>query len=272
MSLTINWKRLIGLFLVMAVVLLSLLPIPGIASGDDDECDDEHSSLFVIGAFASGGDDDDDDCETPEPHKIEICHKGHTIEIDKKAWPAHKKHGDYKGECDEPTSVPTGIIPTATEPDPTVVPSATVATVQPSNTPVPSATPAETATVEPTNTPTERPTETDIPTATRIATTEKPTKTPWPRVTWTPTVPIECIGFENCVTPTETATLEPTVAITPDHTNVPCVCAGYEIISVRTVDEGSVPGARVDDDRLQFLLIGILTVVNSIYILRKRKA
>ncbi|OIO72381.1 MAG: hypothetical protein CO186_12755 [Zetaproteobacteria bacterium CG_4_9_14_3_um_filter_49_83] len=40
--------------------------------------------------------------------KIEICHvslgksdNAHSITIGQSAWPAHEKHGDYVGECDE---------------------------------------------------------------------------------------------------------------------------------------------------------------------------
>lgn len=35
----------------------------------------------------------------PEDHKIIICHKGNTIEIDESAWPAHQAHGDTLGPC-----------------------------------------------------------------------------------------------------------------------------------------------------------------------------
>jgi hypothetical protein len=32
-------------------------------------------------------------------HKVLVCHKGHTISIDKHALPAHLKHGDKQGAC-----------------------------------------------------------------------------------------------------------------------------------------------------------------------------
>jgi hypothetical protein len=32
-------------------------------------------------------------------HKVAICHKGHTIHIDKHAVPAHMRHGDSPGPC-----------------------------------------------------------------------------------------------------------------------------------------------------------------------------
>jgi hypothetical protein len=31
--------------------------------------------------------------------KITICHKGKTITISQKAWPAHQRHGDVQGTC-----------------------------------------------------------------------------------------------------------------------------------------------------------------------------
>jgi hypothetical protein len=31
--------------------------------------------------------------------KITICHKGKTITVSKKAWPAHQRHGDTEGAC-----------------------------------------------------------------------------------------------------------------------------------------------------------------------------
>src|SRR2546423_10222637 len=31
--------------------------------------------------------------------KNTICHKGHTITISPKAWPAHPRHGDTPGAC-----------------------------------------------------------------------------------------------------------------------------------------------------------------------------
>jgi hypothetical protein len=33
--------------------------------------------------------------------KVTICHNGHTITISKRAWPAHKRHGDTQGSCAE---------------------------------------------------------------------------------------------------------------------------------------------------------------------------
>jgi hypothetical protein len=41
----------------------------------------------------------------PNPnHKVTICHKGHTISIDRHALPAHLRHGDHIGPC---ASAPT---------------------------------------------------------------------------------------------------------------------------------------------------------------------
>jgi hypothetical protein len=34
-----------------------------------------------------------------QPHKVTICHKGHTITIDRSALPAHLRHGDTIGPC-----------------------------------------------------------------------------------------------------------------------------------------------------------------------------
>src|SRR5205814_1762045 len=34
-----------------------------------------------------------------KPHKVTICHKGHTITIDEHALPAHLRHGDTIGAC-----------------------------------------------------------------------------------------------------------------------------------------------------------------------------
>lgn len=31
--------------------------------------------------------------------KIDVCHKGHTININLNAWPAHQSHGDLLGDC-----------------------------------------------------------------------------------------------------------------------------------------------------------------------------
>jgi hypothetical protein len=31
--------------------------------------------------------------------KVTICHKGKTIRISVRAWPAHKRHGDTEGAC-----------------------------------------------------------------------------------------------------------------------------------------------------------------------------
>jgi hypothetical protein len=31
--------------------------------------------------------------------KVTICHKGHTITVSQKAWPAHQRHGDVQGTC-----------------------------------------------------------------------------------------------------------------------------------------------------------------------------
>jgi hypothetical protein len=31
--------------------------------------------------------------------KVTICHKGHTITVAQKAWPAHQRHGDVLGTC-----------------------------------------------------------------------------------------------------------------------------------------------------------------------------
>jgi hypothetical protein len=33
-------------------------------------------------------------------HKMKMCHKGHTIKVDRHAVPAHRRHGDTLGPCD----------------------------------------------------------------------------------------------------------------------------------------------------------------------------
>ena len=38
--------------------------------------------------------------------KVEICHKGETITVSENAVPAHKKHGDTLGACDDPGCPP----------------------------------------------------------------------------------------------------------------------------------------------------------------------
>jgi hypothetical protein len=45
-------------------------------------------------------DDDDDDADDDQyGHKVTICHKGHTISVDRHAVPAHLAHGDTLGPC-----------------------------------------------------------------------------------------------------------------------------------------------------------------------------
>lgn len=34
-----------------------------------------------------------------QDHKLDVCHKGHTISVDEHAWRAHQKHGDHRGAC-----------------------------------------------------------------------------------------------------------------------------------------------------------------------------
>jgi len=78
------------------------------------------------------------DCETTtsvEDCKLTICHvtpPPHvTIEIDCSAWESHKAHGDYKGECEEPTTTTTEeptTVPTTTVEPTTTVPITTVPT------------------------------------------------------------------------------------------------------------------------------------------------
>lgn len=59
-------------------------------------------ALLILGAFAI----------TPvyakREHKVTICHKGNTIEVDFHALQAHLNHGDYKGECkqEQPCDTP----------------------------------------------------------------------------------------------------------------------------------------------------------------------
>jgi hypothetical protein len=36
--------------------------------------------------------------------KVTVCHKGKTITISKKAWPAHQRHGDTLGPCTSPAA------------------------------------------------------------------------------------------------------------------------------------------------------------------------
>ncbi|MET0643982.1 MAG: hypothetical protein ABWZ17_06360, partial [Candidatus Binatia bacterium] len=87
------------------------------------------SSLLIIGSFAIpvSATDDDDGGHGNHGHKITICHNGHTITIDKHAWPAHQEHGDTKGRCQEEETETTQAPTTQT---PTTEASTTVATTQ----------------------------------------------------------------------------------------------------------------------------------------------
>ena len=44
--------------------------------------------------------DEKDDDKDDDGHKVTICHKGHTIEVSKKALKAHLQHGDTRGACE----------------------------------------------------------------------------------------------------------------------------------------------------------------------------
>jgi hypothetical protein len=78
-------------------------------------------------ASAKGTGSIDEDTSDHKDHKTTLCHKGRvTITVDTHALPAHKRHGDEEGACQnagETTVIePTVIEPTVIEPpDPTVV-------------------------------------------------------------------------------------------------------------------------------------------------------
>ena len=37
-----------------------------------------------------------------DSHRVEICHKGRTIEVSRRSVPGHQRHGDTLGECPDP--------------------------------------------------------------------------------------------------------------------------------------------------------------------------
>lgn len=59
-----------------------------IKKSDNDDDDDDR-------------DDDDDKKDNRNARKIIICHNGRSIRISENAYPAHKAHGDHKGECND---------------------------------------------------------------------------------------------------------------------------------------------------------------------------
>jgi hypothetical protein len=87
---------------------------------------------------------------TGRGHNVPICHRGHTINVDPHAVPAHLRHGDSAGACQgavtptvAATATPapataTAVPPTATSAPPTetAVPS-TATAVPPTETSVP---------------------------------------------------------------------------------------------------------------------------------------
>jgi hypothetical protein len=52
-------------------------------------------------------------------HKVQICHKGKTIEVDEHAVPAHLAHGDTLGPCGGTTTTTTTSAPTTSSEPPT---------------------------------------------------------------------------------------------------------------------------------------------------------
>ncbi len=67
---------------------------------------------------------------TGRGHNVPICHKGHTINVDPHAVPAHLRHGDSAGAC-QGTVTPTAAA-TATSVPPTATSAPATATAVPS--------------------------------------------------------------------------------------------------------------------------------------------
>ena len=203
-----------------------------------------------------------------EDHKITICHippgnpdNAHSITVDKKAWKnghnPHNKHSlDYIGACRRVDPTPTRVVST-----PTIIPSTTP--VDPTDTPVPTETeviptivpePSPTvlvvpsATMEPTSVPTQSNTPVPEPT---VAPTDGPkaTETGVPSNTRTP------IATD---TPLATSTGEPTIVpVFSSEVETECTCNLYYTV------------AGDDDDRLQFVLIGVIALVNILHLLKR---
>jgi hypothetical protein len=81
--------------------------------------------------------------------KVQICHKGNTIWVDRHAVPAHLAHGDTLGRCGATTSTTTAT-PTTTTEAPTTSPApTTTSTTTTTTTPVPTTSPPMTTTPAP---------------------------------------------------------------------------------------------------------------------------
>ncbi len=181
--------------------------------------------------------------DAQEDHKIVICHvppgnpaNAHEIEVDLHAWnnghTPHNNHSlDYVGDCRGP------VVPTATP-------------IPPTNTPVP------TETVAPT------PTRVDEPTSTPTLPPPDPTDTPYPTLTDTPGPEPTASATPAC-TDGPTDTPEPTATqAQPTPTTEPASCT-CEFLAETLLDSGQGVG---DDDRLQFILIGAIALVNIVFI------
>jgi hypothetical protein len=80
--------------------------------------------------------------------KVQICHKGNTIWVDRHAVPAHLAHGDTLGRCGATTSTTTAK-PTTTTEAPTTTPAPTTSTTTTTTTQVPTTSPPTTTTAAP---------------------------------------------------------------------------------------------------------------------------
>lgn len=83
-----------------AASIVAKVASPG-AKSSPSQRGDARRDEGVSGRSDGEGDDDDDDNADDDQygHKVTICHKGHTISVDRHAVPAHLAHGDTVGPC-----------------------------------------------------------------------------------------------------------------------------------------------------------------------------